>query len=446
MLRVAFIVSLLLAFSAFALRGPLEALVLYLWLAYFRPETWAWTPFFRTVPLSSVAGVYLLLRVGLSTTRFRFDLRTFLLLCFLSLALISGLNSRWFDRSTGMFMDVSKAFLVTYLLALLTDSASKLRIVLQTIALSLGFESAKQAWVQLLTSPGSQNDNPIVFLGDNNGVAVGMLMLVPMFIVLGRTTAWKPERWFYWFMAIGVLYRGLTTYSRGGFLAAIAMGLIYVIRSPKRVPAFAGAAVAAVVIMLALPQAYWDRMSTVGGIETQEGNVVYDESAAGRLYFWKVAIQMANDNLIGVGPGSFQEAYPTYDETDGRFGEKRAVHSAWFGTVAELGYGGLFVMLSAIALAWLATARAQSLANRDQVPKELGHIGAGLEASLIAYIVGASFLNMQYVEMFWHLIGLTMGLNWALQESLQAQSSPLGQPGQRVPMLRPNIGTVRRAS
>ncbi len=44
------------------------------------------------------------------------------------------------------------------------------------------------------------------------------------------------------------------------------------------------------------------------------------------------------------------------------------------------------------------------------------------------------------------LIGLTMGLNWALQESLQAQSSPLGQPGQRVPMLRPNIGTVRRAS
>lgn len=131
--------------------------------AYFRPETWAWTPFFRTVPLSSVAGIYLLLRVGLSTTRFRFDLRTFLLVCFLSLALISGLNSRWFDRSTGMFMDVSKAFLVTYLLALLTDSASKLRIVLQTIALSLGFESAKQAWVQLLTSPGSQNDNPIVF-------------------------------------------------------------------------------------------------------------------------------------------------------------------------------------------------------------------------------------------------------------------------------------------
>ena len=55
MLRVGFIFSILFALMAYALRGPVEALVLYLWLAYFRPENWVWTPFIRTLPLSLLA-------------------------------------------------------------------------------------------------------------------------------------------------------------------------------------------------------------------------------------------------------------------------------------------------------------------------------------------------------------------------------------------------------
>ncbi len=436
MLRIAFIVSLLLGFSAWALRGPLEALMLYLWLAYFRPESWVWTPFFRTVPLSFVAGGYLLLRVLFSSARFRFDMRAGLMTLFLVLALASGLNSTFVDRSTSMFMDVSKAFLISYLLAVLTDTPGKFRIILQTIAFSLAFEGAKQAWVQLATNPGAINNNPIPFLGDNNGVAVGMLMLVPIFVVLARTTEWKWERYLYWFLCVGVLYRAISTYSRGGFLAALAMGLVFIWRSPKRVPAMAGGALVALVIAAALPQQYWDRMATIEGEERDNGTE-FDNSAQGRLHFWSVALRMADDMPIGVGPGAFQDAYPSYDTSNGRYGRRRAVHSTWFGTIAELGYGGLVILLAVVFLAWRSTKRAQVLAARGEIPRDLGLYGAGLEASLVAFVVGGTFLNMQYVEMFWHFVALTMSLNWNVQNAL---APAVARPGTEAFLMSPRFG------
>lgn len=418
MLRVIFIVTMLIGFTGYALRGPVEALVLYLWLAYFRPESWAWTPFFTTLPLSLVAGVYLLFRVGFSPVRFRFDKRVALLFSFLAIALLATYFSRWYRLSQGLTSDISKAFLVTYLLALLCSTTERFRIILLTICMSLGFEQAKQGWARLILSPGSRNDNSIPMFGDNNGVAAAMMMLVPLFLILARLTKNKYERWLYWFMTIGVLYRGLSTYSRGGFLAAIAMSLVFIWRSPKRLPALVGVVVVATVVSLSLPAEYWDRMNSVRGEETMDGGRQYDKSAASRLFFWQVAVRMANDNFFGVGPGAYPPAYNAYDTTDGDYGRNRAVHSSWFGALGEMGYLGLLTMLANIGLAWWTSARAQWLANRERIPKEFGMFGAGFESSLVAYAVAGTFLNFHYVEMFWHIIGMTIALHWMMEEEL----------------------------
>lgn len=418
MLRIIFIVTMLIGFTGYALRGPVEALVLYLWLAYFRPESWAWTPFFATLPLSLVAGIYLFLRVGISSISFKVDKRVVTLFSFLLFVLIATFQSRWYRLSQGLTSDIGKAFLVTYLLALLCSTTERFRIILITICMSLGFEQAKQGWARLILSPGSRNDNSIPMFGDNNGVAAAMMMLVPLFLVLARLTKNKYERWLYWFMTVGVLYRGLSTYSRGGFLAAIAMSLVFIWRSPKRLPALIGVVTVATVVSLSLPQEYWDRMNTVRGEETAEGGREYDKSAASRLFFWQVAVRMANDNFFGVGPGAYPPAYNAYDTTDGAYGRNRAVHSSWFGVLGEMGYVGLLSMLLNILMAWWASARAQWLANRGEIPAELGMLGAGFESSIVAYAVAGSFLNFQYVEMFWHIIGMTIALHWNIEAAL----------------------------
>jgi hypothetical protein len=62
----------------------------------------------------------------------------------------------------------------------LADDVKKFRLVLLTISVSLGFEATKQGWAELLIRPGAPNMNTLPLLGDNNGVAVGILMLVPL--------------------------------------------------------------------------------------------------------------------------------------------------------------------------------------------------------------------------------------------------------------------------
>ena len=63
--------------------------------------------------------------------------------------------------------------------------------VLIVIGLSLGFEAAKQGWAQFILNPGASNINTHPALGDNNGVALAMFMLVPILAALGATA----DRW-----------------------------------------------------------------------------------------------------------------------------------------------------------------------------------------------------------------------------------------------------------
>ena len=447
MLRVSFVLSILFALTAYALRGPMEALVLYLWLAYFRPETWTWTPVFRWMNLSLLAGLYLLARVSLSPTRFRFDMRVTLLFGFLAVCIISTALSPY-PIAFIMMSDVAKAFVVAYMIALVTTSTDRFRLAFMTIGLSVGFEQSKQGWVRLLTAPGSRNDNWMAIFGDNNGVAGGMIMLIPILMVLARTAKFKYERWLYWFIAVGVLYRGLSTYSRGGFLAAIAMALVFIWRSPKRVPAFAGFAVVAMLISGALPQEYWDRMNSVTGQETEDGGREFDKSASGRLFFWGIAMRMANANVFGTGPGAFTAAYNAYDTTDGWYGRSRAVHSAWFGAIAELGYPGLVFLVLNILIAWFTTARTQRLAARGQIPKDLGIYASGLEATLIAYCVAATFLNFHFLEMFWHMVAFTISLHWNVEAALLSRGVTPGTEGYLTSRpITPDVGArIRRVS
>ena len=169
-------------------------------------------------------------------------------------------------------------------MSVLITTESDLRLVLTVIALSLGFEAGKQGWAQLVLNPGAKNNNSIPFLGDNNLVAVGMAMLLPIVGALAATSTGWWRRGFQ-FLSVGVLYRAVSTYSRGGLLAVSSVGAVYVWRSPHRLRTVLALVIAVAIILPVLPSEYWDRMSTISA----SGEEI-DESAAGRLHFWEVAI------------------------------------------------------------------------------------------------------------------------------------------------------------
>jgi probable O-glycosylation ligase (exosortase A-associated) len=293
-----------------------------------------------------------------------------------------------------------------------------------TIALALGLAQAKQGWFYLLTSPGA-NNNPIAFLGDNNGTAVGMLMLVPLIGFLIQTTKKKRAKRFFAIILVGCLYRALSTYSRGGFLAAIAMGGVWWLRSHYKFRNLLATLVILVIVLPALPDAFWNRMGTIQKYEEEQ-----DESALGRLYYWSLALQMATANpILGVGFNSYNKAYDAYDVSRGRYGKERSVHNSFLGVLAELGYVGFFFFLFILWTSFRACDQVRRLALRNETLLDLGKSAVAVQTSLVAFVVGGSFVPFQYNEMLWHLIGLSIVLRrLAVQEEQVLSTEPLPEP------------------
>jgi probable O-glycosylation ligase (exosortase A-associated) len=401
MLRLVFASALLLIGAVNALRGPFYALLLYLFIAYFRPDTWIWTRELRSLNVSLIVGVFAVMYTAGSRDRFRLTGPMWLVVLFCLHGFVSTIVSENWAWCIFWWQGFAKAAVITILIMGLVTTRERMRITLIVIAFALGFEAVKQGWFHLLTAQDEMNLNPIEILGDNNGVAVGMLMLAAVLLALLQTTKRLWLKSLYGFMIVGVIFRSVTSYSRGGFLAFGAMGLTYLSQSKHRFRTML--LVGGLLVPLSLlPSTYWERIDTI----TSEEQI--DTSVLGRRHFWEVARIMANDHpILGVGTSGFQAFYNRYDTSSGAFGFGRAVHSMWFGILAEQGYVGFFMFCTILLMAMWACHKARSDTKAASDRDELFVFAGALQTALVAVAVGGSFLSYQYVEVLWHFIGLS---------------------------------------
>jgi probable O-glycosylation ligase (exosortase A-associated) len=325
------------------------------------------------------------------------------------------------------WVEFAKALVVSFMIVLHTRDHSRFRLVLMVIAFSLGLEGAKQGWAQFVRNPGAVNMNIHPMLGDNNGVAVGMFMLAPIFSALAATASSQRAKWLYNFFWVGVILRGVTTYSRGGFLSGAALTGVYVLRSQRRLRAIAAVVVVGALLLPVLPDDFWNRMSTITAESDNR-----DASAEGRLHMWAVAWRMAADHpFTGVGFNAYNRAYDAYDSSRGAFGEERAVHSSWFGALAEMGYPGLVCLVAAVVLGLWNAQRVMRVARRTPALGNLLPYALAVQASLIVYCVGGTFINTQYSEMMWHLLALSIALRNIAFEPVPSETPALA-PGETM--------------
>jgi putative inorganic carbon (hco3(-)) transporter len=432
MIRTLLVAVAMIVGWGFALQSVLYAACLYLWIAYFRPESWAWSDIFATLNLSYLAGAYLVVRTLISGVPLRLGLRGWLLVLFLVQALIATSLGPDSAYSFGYLREFAKVILISVVLMNVVRTSSDLRLVLIVIAVSLGFEAVKQGWAQLILNPGARNGNGVPFLGDNNLVAVGMAMLIPIIAALAETSSgWRKRAW--QFASIGVFYRALSTYSRGGFLSLGAVSGILFWRSPHKLKTILAIAVVALLVLPVLPGQFWDRMSTITA-PSEDG----DNSSESRLHFWQVAVAMATDRpLVGVGHSGYPRAYNKYDWTEGKYGANRAVHSAWFGVLAELGYPGLLLFVAIIGSSFLACRRVRRAAARGEVPAEMAPYAIALESALVAFVVGGSFVSFQYNEMLWHFFALSVALERVAVAEAAVSRAPEDEQGAAAPTTLP---------
>jgi putative inorganic carbon (HCO3(-)) transporter len=433
MLRAIF-VSVIILYGLFqSFRSPFYALLFYLWIAYFRPEFWLWSDWVSQLNLSLIVGVIVLISTVLSGRRLRFGIGPCLMLLFLAQTLVSTLMSPAFAYAWPYWQDFAKSTIISLLIVTLVTDERKLRLTFLVIAFSLGLEAVKQGWAQLLLNPGAANNNENAVLGDNNGVAVGMFMLVAILVALARTAPGRKEKLAHRFAIFGVLYRGISTFSRGGFLACGALAIHFLMRAKRKFAAAVGMALVALLIVPVMTDAFWERMGT---ITTATENVdTANESSEGRVHFWQVAVAMANDRpLTGVGHNAYPALYDQYDTTEGEYGFGRAVHSSWFAILSEAGYPGLLLFLFILGSAVWACRRARRLAKKHPSLQNLGFYAIAIEGALVTFAVGGSFVTIQYVELVWHTLALSIVIDRLVAERAAALdatprvAAPVAQP------------------
>jgi O-antigen ligase len=202
------------------------------------------------------------------------------------------------------------------------------------------------------------------------------------------------------------------TGSRGGFVAALAVGLFVVVRY-RTIPLswrIGATALVTVVVMFAAGAQYWARMGTI--LSEDDYNRTHP---SGRFQIWERGLgYMMRFPLLGVGPANFQTAEGTLSE----LAEKQqygvgirwnAAHNSYVQVGAETGLPGLFFFLGMIVTSFLALRTVQRrAAGRGQ--HRIRELANALTGALVGFSVGAFFLSLAYTEMLYALIALTVGL------------------------------------
>lgn len=318
-----------------------------------------------------------------------------------------------------------KAILLFIFISLIIRKQNHFEIMIWTIALSIGFfgfveglKFIKSGGFHQVHGPGGH------ILGDNNHMALALLMTIPLLVYLISVT---PEKWLK-IGLIGLLFicvlAVLGTKSRGGFIGLLLVGGYFWIKTNRKWLAIVGFLTLLFVSIELLPDKWFSRMET---IQTAES----DGSFANRIVSWKIHTLMAIERpLIGGGFRAPQWGnvwrYLADDFDKLHFirsnppGEKAwAAHSIYFQVLGDHGFVGLFLFLLIIILAFLKLSSIEKFFQGSWQAT----LAKMIKVSLMAFCVAGAAVSMAYFELFYVLLALILCLSALKKESeLKARS------------------------
>ncbi|MDP2575111.1 O-antigen ligase family protein [Vibrio penaeicida] len=254
-------------------------------------------------------------------------------------------------------------------------------------------------------------------LGDPNDLS--LVLLFPFSFAIAQILApgmTRLERLLGIASAMFIVWAIIATQSRGGLLG---MASVVGIFAYRRVKSKSLLIMGGTLLMMVLYLAAGISGRKSGGA-AEEG---IDESAMGRLHAWEAAFKMAVDNpLTGVGIDNYLYNYFFYSSYwDGM---NHAVHSSWFGVLAESGFLGLALFIAMIVTMFktsISSVRTVS-ENPDNYPPITYVMSEGTLAGLIAFCVSGSFLTQGYTWPIYILLALTVANFNYINQSKETQN------------------------
>jgi len=332
----------------------------------------------------------------------------FFLLVTLGMALATNTGAA-FSAWSGNYVKIAvMTFAITWLTRESTDFALAVRcFVVAGVVVGAVAISNKMAGIDLVESTRVSIGRGIgSVLGDPNDLALVLLfpasfalamLVTPRIKVLERTLG-----------AVGfgiITIAIIATQSRGGLLGLVAVFGLVMLRQLK------SRSLVLVLGGITLPLLF----AMAGIAERASGGAVEEglgESAMGRLYAWEAAANMALAHpFTGVGLNNFYVNYffysPHWD------GLNHAVHSTWFGVLAETGLLGFLIFVLMIASTMFSIRR--SLRILANIPPDsprfipaVNVMALAIYSGLAGFLVSGTFLTQGFTWPLYILLALTV--------------------------------------
>jgi O-antigen ligase len=248
---------------------------------------------------------------------------------------------------------------------------------------------------------------------DNNGVAMIMVMGVPLAFFVAINTANRWIKGLCFFAVALMVHAVLFSFSRGGQLGLVMVGaaifIVALVKLPRRgLTLLAGAAFVAFAIHFAgreVRMRFWT---------TFADPAERDASAQSRFETWSAALRCMRDNPLGVGPRNFNLVATRYG-----LGANKSVHNLFLQTGADYGILGMVGLALFYVGGMYLTFRMTNtaVARRLVWPRYFGHMVC---VSLTGFLVCSTFIGMESVETAYMitLLGLCTVSHVLRQESV----------------------------
>jgi probable O-glycosylation ligase (exosortase A-associated) len=244
---------------------------------------------------------------------------------------------------------------------------------------------------------------PGTVIGDNNQLAVALLMVVPLANYLRGQ---MENKYLAFLLALSSIITALAvigTYSRGALIGLGAMVLVMLLRTKRRFIYLGIVGIGSAFVLYFMPASFFNRMNTLGDMQG-------DASFQGRLHAWNVALGYASDHFpfgAGIYGAQLAGVYHAYYPNDLGL---HAAHSIYFQVLGDQGFIGLIIYLVLLATAFLACTKIIRRTRREPALQWARDLAIALQTSLVVFCVAGAALSMAYYDLFVIELGMILAL------------------------------------
>lgn len=421
----------------FILRAPAVGGLMWVWVSVMNPHTQGWG-FAVHFPFAAIIAGVTVFSLMVTRTPQHLPLTpvTWTLLALVLWMNITTPLAILPMASYGQWNKVMKIMLMTFVVMAVIRSRKDLHRLIWVLVIALGYYGVKGGIFTIRSGGQDRVWGPEgTFIGDNNAIALALIMLIPLAFYVQQ---YSGNKWVRHGLTMTMLLSALAalgSYSRGALLAIGAMVLFMWIKSGKKIAVGTLVLLVAPLFLVFMPQRWSERMDTIGAYQQ-------DSSAQGRINAWRMAYNLASDRFFGGGfeladPAIFLRYAPDPDDI-------HAAHSIYFQVLGEHGFVGLTLYLLLGLLTW----RSATWVIRHATPEpELlwaVRLVMMIQASLIGFAVGGAFLSLLYFDVPYYLMGAVVATRVLVEQTLRHTTGPVDSAGTSPALPRP-VGTVRPA-